>query len=142
MKKRKHQSALLTGSILMLAVATFNAEQAAAAQIDTADSHVMPMIYGSTIETTGDKTQITKSITTSESNKIEAKGIYTGLADPHTAEIEINGEPICFQLEEGIMEKVEAWDSEKSVQFTYSIKTYDDMPDVKQFILHNIKPVK
>lgn len=140
MKRRKHQSALLTGSILMLAVATFNAEEAAAAQIETADSHVMPMVYGSTAETKtmGNNTQIT----TSESNKIEAKGIYTGLADSHTAEIEVNGEAICFQLEEGIMEKVEAWDTEKSVQFTYSIKTFEDMPDVKQFILHSIKPEK
>ena len=135
MKRRKHHSALLTGSILMLAVATFNAEQVAAAELGTADSHVMPIIYGTTTETIQDKSQIT----TIESNRIEGKGIYTGLADPHTAEIEVNGEAICFQLEEGIIEKMEAWDPEKFVEFTYSIKTFDNIPDVKQFILHNIQ---
>ncbi|MBD7967498.1 hypothetical protein [Paenibacillus gallinarum] len=138
MKRRKHHSTLLTGSILMLAVATFNAEQAAAAEMNTTDSHETPIIYETTTETIQDKNEII----TSESNKIKTKGIYTGLADPHTAEIEVDGEAICFQLKEGIMEKVEAWDAEKSVEFTYSIKTFADMPDVKQFILHNIKQVK
>lgn len=138
MKRRKHHSTLLTGSILMLAVATFNAEQAAAAEINTAGSPEKPFIYETTSETIQDKTEIM----TSESNKIEAKGIYTGLADPHTVEIEVDGEAICFQLKEGIMEKVEAWDSEKPVEFTYSIKSFAGMPDVKQFILHNINQVK
>ncbi|WIV18367.1 hypothetical protein QPK24_18515 [Paenibacillus polygoni] len=138
MKRRKHHSTLLTGSILMLAVATFNAEQAAAAELSTADSPEKPIIYETTSETTQNKTEIK----TSESNKIEAKAIYTGLADPHTAEIEVNGEAICFQLKEGIMEKVEAWDAETSVEITYSIKTFAGMPDVKQFILHNINQVK
>ncbi|WP_211747473.1 hypothetical protein [Paenibacillus sp. Marseille-Q4541] len=138
MKRRKRHSALLTGSILMLVAATFNAEQVAAAELEAARSQELPIIYGTTSETAQKKTYQTLKTP----KIIESKGTYTGLADPHTAEIEVDGEPTSFQLEEGVMKKVEAWDSGTPVQLTYSIKTFDNMPGVKQFILHNIEQTK
>lgn len=129
MKRRKHHPAVLTGSILMLVTAAFHAEQAVAAE---AGHQAKPIIY----ETTGELVQITN-----ESKTMQAAGKYTGLADPHTAEIEVDGEPVCFQLEEDIMQKVETWKSGEDVLLTYKIKTFPGMPDVKQFILNDIVQV-
>ncbi|MCM3785719.1 hypothetical protein M3231_22375 [Neobacillus mesonae] len=134
MKKRNRQTATLSVTILLLTAAISSAEQTAAAEAAArleAASTTEPIVRGTIVETKEE--QVDEKI-------IEETGIYTGLADPHTAEIKIDGEAASFQLEDdGLMEQLEQWRSGMQVQLKYSVKTFDELPDVKQLILHDIK---
>lgn len=63
---------------------------------------------------------------------IEADGIFTGLADNHSAEIQIDGEANVFQFDEVIIPNISSINENDSVNIKY-IKTDQD-----QLILRSI----
>ncbi|MGO4732240.1 hypothetical protein [Paenibacillus sp. 2KB_22] len=71
-----------------------------------------------------------------ESAVIEAEGILTGWADPHTVEIRVNEEPMSFQVSEDLQKSLDDIDDEDSVRFKYVEKTID--ATTKQLVLTEI----
>lgn len=138
MKKRNRQtSATLSVTILLLTAVITSAEQTAAAGAAAsleATSTAEPIVRGTIVETQAE-TQKEQA----EENIIEETAIYTGLADPHTAEFKIDGEAAAFQLEEGLMEQLAHWRSGTQVELRYTIKTFDNLPDVRQLVLHEVE---
>ncbi|MCP1185895.1 hypothetical protein [Paenibacillus sp. 1781tsa1] len=71
-----------------------------------------------------------------ESAAIEAEGILTGWADPHTVEIRVNEKPMSFQVSEDLQKSLDDIDDEDSVRFKYVEKTIDTT--TKQLVLTEI----
>lgn len=71
-----------------------------------------------------------------ESAVIEAEGILTGWADPHTVEIRVKEKPMSFQVSEDMQKSLDDLDDEDSVRFKYVEKTVD--ATTKQLILTEI----
>lgn len=71
-----------------------------------------------------------------ESAAIEAEGILTGWADPHTVEIRVNEKPMSFQVSEDLQKSLDDIDDEDSVRFKYVEKTID--ATTKQLVLTEI----
>ncbi|MFL0361696.1 hypothetical protein ACH0BF_01590 [Pseudobacillus sp. 179-B 2D1 NHS] len=57
----------------------------------------------------------------SASTIIEAKGVFNGVADPHTVEVEVNGQPQSFQVTPGsdMMKKFDQMEEGTNITFTY-----------------------
>ncbi|WP_053781386.1 hypothetical protein [Paenibacillus xylanivorans] len=77
-----------------------------------------------------------------ESAVIEAEGILTGWADPHTVEIRVNEEPMSFQVGEDVQKSLDDIDDEDSVQFKYVEKAIEGDTTVKQLVLTEIAKIK
>lgn len=77
-----------------------------------------------------------------ESAVIEAEGILTGWADPHTVEIRVNEEPMAFQVVEDLQNSLDDIDDEDSVQFKYVEKTIGGDTTTKQLVLTEIAKVE
>ncbi|MCW3791472.1 hypothetical protein OM416_07765 [Paenibacillus sp. LS1] len=75
-----------------------------------------------------------------ESVVIEAEGILTGWADPHTVEIRVNEEPMSFQVGENLQKSLDDIDDEDSVRFKYVEKTID--ATTKQLVLTEIAKIE
>ncbi|WP_458123542.1 hypothetical protein [Paenibacillus sp. Z3-2] len=75
-----------------------------------------------------------------ESAAIEAEGILTGWADPHTVEIRVNEKPMSFQVGEDLQKSLDDIDDEDSVRFKYVEKTID--ATTKQLILTEIAKIE
>ncbi|OMF13227.1 hypothetical protein BK131_15000 [Paenibacillus amylolyticus] len=75
-----------------------------------------------------------------ESAAIEAEGILTGWADPHTVEIRVNEEPMAFQVGENLQKSLDDIDDEDSVRFKYVEKTID--ATTKQLVLTEIAKIE
>jgi len=75
-----------------------------------------------------------------ESAAIEAEGILTGWADPHTVEIRVNEEPMSFQVGENLQKSLDDIDDEDSVRFKYVEKTID--ATTKQLVLTEIAKIE
>ncbi len=80
-----------------------------------------------TAETTKDMKEQTNTVNNepnepAEEPAAEATGTFNGIADPHTVEIEVNGEPAAYQVEAGgeAMAKFEAMEAGESVTFVYT----------------------
>ncbi|MDQ0718818.1 hypothetical protein [Paenibacillus sp. W4I10] len=71
-----------------------------------------------------------------ESAAIEAEGILTGWADPHTVEIRVNEKPMSFQVSEDLQKSLDDIDDEDSVRFKYVEKKID--ATTKQLVLTEI----
>ena len=54
-----------------------------------------------------------------ESDVIEAEGILTGWADPHTVEIRVQDKAMSFQVGEDLQKSLDDIDDEDSVRFKY-----------------------
>ncbi|MDT0124211.1 hypothetical protein Q9R46_16250 [Paenibacillus sp. RRE4] len=74
-----------------------------------------------------------------ESNVIEAEGILTGWADPHTVEIRVNDKAMSFQVSEDMQKLLDDIDDEDSVRFKYIEKTVD--ASTKQLVLTEITKI-
>jgi predicted small lipoprotein YifL len=77
-----------------------------------------------------------------ESAVIEAKGILTGWADPHTVEIRVKEEPMSFQVGEDLQKSLDDIDDEDSVQFKYVEKAIEGDTTIKQLVLTEIAKVE
>ncbi|WP_411735239.1 hypothetical protein [Paenibacillus sp. M2] len=75
-----------------------------------------------------------------ESAAIEAEGILTGWADPHTVEIRVNEKPMSFQVSEDLQKSMDDIDDEDSVRFKYVEKTID--ATTKQLVLTEIAKIE
>lgn len=75
-----------------------------------------------------------------ESAAIEAEGILTGWADPHTVEIRVNEKPMSFQVSEDLQKSLDDIDDEDSVRFKYVEKTID--ATMKQLVLTEIAKIE
>ncbi|WP_340030964.1 hypothetical protein NSQ20_23205 [Paenibacillus sp. FSL K6-1122] len=75
-----------------------------------------------------------------ESATIEAEGILTGWADPHTVEIRVNEKPMSFQVSEDLQKSLDDIDDEDSVRFKYVEKTID--ATTKQLVLTEIAKIE
>lgn len=75
-----------------------------------------------------------------ESAAIEAEGILTGWADPHTVEIRVNEKPMSFQVSEDLQKSLDDIDDEDSVRFKYVEKTID--ATTKQLVLTEITKIE
>ncbi|WP_405130569.1 hypothetical protein MHB43_23890 [Paenibacillus sp. FSL H8-0317] len=75
-----------------------------------------------------------------ESAAIEAEGILTGWADPHTVEIRVNEKPMSFQVSEDLQKSLDDIDDEDSVRFKYVEKTID--ATTKQLVLTEIAKIE
>lgn len=75
-----------------------------------------------------------------ESAVIEAEGILTGWADPHTVEIRVNDKPMSFQVGEDLQKSLDDIDDEDSVRFKYVEKTID--ATTKQLVLTEIAKIE
>lgn len=63
----------------------------------------------------------------------EGTGTYNGQIDNHSIEIEFNGEPVAFQIDEDVSAKISGWDEGVSVKFQYKETTLDaDGQQLKQ----------
>jgi predicted small lipoprotein YifL len=71
-----------------------------------------------------------------ESAAIEAEGILTGWADPHTVEIRVDEKPMSFQVGEDLQKSLDDINDEDSVRFKYVEKTID--ATTKQLVLTEI----
>ncbi|MEC0183142.1 hypothetical protein P4H61_16775 [Paenibacillus peoriae] len=69
----------------------------------------------------------------------QGTGIYSGAADPHTVEIEINGEAQSFQLGEGLDKVVAGLKEGDSVSFEYNEQAVEGDTTAKQLILTKIQ---
>lgn len=54
-----------------------------------------------------------------------AQGEYVGLADGHTAEIEVNGEAVAYQLSDEAQAQIGKIPADAKVTFTYTEKAFD-----------------
>lgn len=77
-----------------------------------------------------------------ESAVIEAEGILTGWADPHTVEIRVKEEPMSFQVGENLQKSLDDIDDEDSVQFKYVEKAIEGDTTTKQLVLTEIAKVE
>ncbi|MEC0124427.1 hypothetical protein [Paenibacillus pabuli] len=77
-----------------------------------------------------------------ESAVIEAEGILTGWADPHTVEIRVKEEPMSFQVGEEVQKSLDDIDDEDSVQFKYVEKAIEGDTTTKQLVLTEIIKVE
>lgn len=77
-----------------------------------------------------------------ESAVIEAEGILTGWADPHTVEIRVKEEPMSFQVGEDLQKSLDDIDDEDSVQFKYVEKAIEGDTTIKQLVLTEITKVE
>lgn len=77
-----------------------------------------------------------------ESAVIEAEGILTGWADPHTVEIRVKEEPMSFQVGEDLQKSLDDIDDEDSVQFKYVEKAIQGDTTIKQLVLTEIAKVE
>lgn len=75
-----------------------------------------------------------------ESAAIEAEGILTGWADPHTVEIRVNEKPMSFQVSEDLQKSLDDIDDEDSIRFKYVEKTID--ATTKQLVLTEIAKIE
>ncbi|KZN99700.1 hypothetical protein ACP2W0_09120 [Pseudobacillus badius] len=71
---------------------------------------------------------------TQPAKAVEAKGIFNGVGDPHTVEIEVNGQPQSFQVAPGseIMKKFDKMSEGTEITFTYK-------KEGEQLILQELK---
>lgn len=69
----------------------------------------------------------------------QGTGVYNGAADPHTVEIETNGEVQSFQLGDGLDTVVAGLKEGDSVAFEYSEKAVEGDATTKQLILTKIQ---
>ncbi|GGN98756.1 hypothetical protein [Saccharibacillus kuerlensis] len=53
------------------------------------------------------------------------EGTYSGLADNHTAEIEVNGQPVSYQLSEEAQAQIGKIPTDADVSFTYTEEKFD-----------------
>lgn len=72
---------------------------------------------------------------------IEAEGILTGWADPHTVEIRVNGEAMAFQVGEDVQKLFDDIDDEDTVHFKYVEKTFEGDASTKQLVLKDIAKI-
>lgn len=77
-----------------------------------------------------------------ESAVIEAEGILTGWADPHTVEIRVKEEPMSFQVGEEVQKSLDDIDDEDSVQFKYVEKAIEGDTTTKQLVLTAIAKIE
>ncbi|MGF9698653.1 hypothetical protein [Paenibacillus sp. MABNR03] len=77
-----------------------------------------------------------------DSAAIEAEGILTGWADPHTVEIHVEEVPMAFQVEEDVQKSFDDIDDEDSVQFKYVERTIEGDSTTKQLVLTEITKIE
>ncbi|MDQ0171262.1 hypothetical protein [Paenibacillus tundrae] len=77
-----------------------------------------------------------------EGDVIEAEGILTGWADPHTVEIRVNDEPMSFQVEESVQPLFDDIDDEDPVRFKYVERTFAGDTTIKQLVVKEITKVE
>ncbi|NUU77773.1 hypothetical protein [Paenibacillus xylanilyticus] len=77
-----------------------------------------------------------------DSAAIEAEGILTGWADPHTVEIRVEEVPMAFQVEEDVQKSFDDIDDEDSVQFKYVERTIEGDSTTKQLVLTEITKIE
>ncbi|MEY8746912.1 hypothetical protein [Paenibacillus tundrae] len=77
-----------------------------------------------------------------EGDVIEAEGILTGWADPHTVEIRVNDEPLSFQVEESVQPLFDDIDDEDTVRFKYVERTFAGDTTIKQLVVKEITKVE
>ncbi|MCM3129108.1 hypothetical protein ACFQ3J_08300 [Paenibacillus provencensis] len=68
----------------------------------------------------------------------EAKGTLTGLADPHTVEIVIDGEPTAFQLGEGMQAAIAEVGENSVLEFKYEERPIEGEDTLQQRVLIEI----
>lgn len=66
-----------------------------------------------------------------------AKGSYVGLADSHTAEIEVDGKAVAYQLSEEAQQQLGKIPADAPVTFTYTEKDFDS--ETKVLTITDIK---
>lgn len=74
-----------------------------------------------------------------ERDVIEAEGILTGWADPHTVEIRVKDKAMSFQVGEDMQKLLDDIDDEDSVRFKYVEKAVD--ASTKQLVLTGITKI-
>lgn len=74
-----------------------------------------------------------------ERDVIEAEGILTGWADPHTVEIRVKDKAMSFQVGEDMQKLLDDFDDEDSVRFKYVEKAVD--ASTKQLVLTGITKI-
>ncbi|MCM3782584.1 hypothetical protein M3231_06345 [Neobacillus mesonae] len=72
----------------------------------------------------------------------EATGTFTGLADSHTVEIVIDGEPTAFQLGEDMQDAVADIEENAVLTFKYEEQPIDGEDTLKQLVLIEITEVE
>ncbi|WP_145409994.1 hypothetical protein [Paenibacillus xylanexedens] len=77
-----------------------------------------------------------------EGDVIEAEGILTGWADPHTVEIRVKDEPMSFQVEESVQPSFDDIDDEDTVRFKYVERTFAGDTTIKQLVVKEITKVE
>ncbi len=69
----------------------------------------------------------------------EAVGEYVGLIDSHSIEVKMEDGTVAFQISPEIADKVDSWESDIPVKFTYSEDTIDvNGEKVSQYTIHTI----
>ncbi|WP_136605009.1 hypothetical protein [Paenibacillus dokdonensis] len=68
----------------------------------------------------------------------EGSGSFSGLADPHTVEIIVEGKPLSFQFGEALKQSVEQIKPDQQVEFKYEEKAIEGDATLKQLILTGI----
>lgn len=84
----------------------------------------------------GNNNSATDNETVSE--VINADGIYSGAADGHSVEIQINNEYMVFQIDDSLTHIIDEYDSNQAVSIEYVEKTIDGMSE-KQLWLKSIE---
>lgn len=72
------------------------------------------------------------------SEVISADGIYSGAADGHSVEIQVNNEYMVFQIDDSLTHIIDEYDSNQAVSIEYVEKTIDGMAE-KQLWLKSIE---
>ncbi len=68
----------------------------------------------------------------------EGKGSFTGLADSHTVEIIVDGQPMALQFGEELQSKLQSIEAEQQVVFQYEEKAIEGDDLLKQLVLKDI----
>ncbi len=68
----------------------------------------------------------------------EGEGSFTGLADSHTVEIIVDGQPMSFQFGEALGQAMESMKPQQTVAFTYEEKTVEGETGLMQRVLKEI----
>lgn len=68
----------------------------------------------------------------------EARGTLTGLADPHTVEIVIDGKPTAFQLGEGMQAAIAEVEENSVLEFRYEERPIEGQDSLQQLVLIEI----
>ncbi|MCQ4086603.1 hypothetical protein [Saccharibacillus sp. JS10] len=79
------------------------------------------------------------SAPTTEDDKT-GRGAYIGLADGHTAEIEVSGNPVMYQLSEEAQTQLGKISENANVEFTYTEEDFDS--ETKVMTITEIKEAK